>query len=253
MRSPLAPGFATAPQDGGRPATVHLAELPTTLLSGLARWWFGNVQGRALVSLVVPGAMGAWAGARLLGNLPGEPMRPYVSAVLFVLGAYILLRFSIEERSPRRAEPAWRKRLAGAPACAALAMAAGFIDAVAGGVVAALLAAWLVARLPARILGTAVGGLVMATHTPRVLTAFGLAAPHLAAVRGALGALWAGCAWRAWRGARASRRAAERAALRLLSRAVAAPGPWHRAGSGSRTSRVSRWPSGSRPSFATAA
>lgn len=44
-----------------------------------------------------------------------------------------------------------------------------------GGLIAAPIAAWLVSRLPARVLGTAVGGLIVATNLRTLLGAFGVA------------------------------------------------------------------------------
>src|SRR3954449_2010452 len=50
-------------------ASVHLAEIGTTLVSGLSHWRFGNVDWKVVAKVGVPGAAGAFAGATVLSNL----------------------------------------------------------------------------------------------------------------------------------------------------------------------------------------
>jgi len=71
-------------------ASVHAAEVFTTGTSGLAHWWHGNVDRRLVLRLVLPGMIGGAIGAYVLTNLPGEMIRPWVSAYLLVLGCIIL-------------------------------------------------------------------------------------------------------------------------------------------------------------------
>jgi uncharacterized membrane protein YfcA len=71
-------------------ACVHAAETFTTGASGLSHWKLGNVDGRLVLRLAVPGMVGGALGAYVLSNLPGEAIRPYVSAYLLVLGLLIL-------------------------------------------------------------------------------------------------------------------------------------------------------------------
>ena len=62
---------------------------------------------------------------------------------------------------------------------------------LAGGLVAAPISAWLVSRLPGAVLGTAVGGLILATNL-RVLLSWAEASARIGVmVYGALGVLWA--------------------------------------------------------------
>ncbi|MEX2646456.1 MAG: sulfite exporter TauE/SafE family protein [Gaiellaceae bacterium] len=49
-------------------ASVHLAELGTTLASGASHWRFGNVDWRTVRRIGIPGAFGAFAGAALVGG-----------------------------------------------------------------------------------------------------------------------------------------------------------------------------------------
>src|SRR3954454_23179945 len=44
-------------------ATVHFAEIGTTLMSGVAHWKFGNVDWKVVAKIGVPGAVGAFLGA----------------------------------------------------------------------------------------------------------------------------------------------------------------------------------------------
>src|SRR5699024_1594584 len=63
-------------------ATVHLAEIGTTLVSGASHWRFGNVDWRVVLRIGVPGAVGAFAGATFLSSLSTEVAAPLMSVVL---------------------------------------------------------------------------------------------------------------------------------------------------------------------------
>ena len=71
-------------------ACVHAAEVFTTGTSGLAHWWHGNVDRRLVLRLVLPGMIGGAIGAYILTSVPGELIRPWVSAYLLGLGLIIL-------------------------------------------------------------------------------------------------------------------------------------------------------------------
>jgi uncharacterized membrane protein YfcA len=214
-------------------ATVHLAELGTTLASGAAHWRFGNINWRVVGLMSLPGGAGAFFGAVLLSSLSMETAVPVVSGFLFVLGLYILIRFA-RSQAPARERRLPKRFLAplglfagfmdavggggwgpiGTPALVssgrieprraigsidaaeflvALGASVGFLVALdlgelqlawlgallAGGVVAAPLAAWLVRSLPARVLGTAVGGLILLTNTRTFGEAIGVGGDKL--------------------------------------------------------------------------
>ncbi|MCW3816987.1 sulfite exporter TauE/SafE family protein [Micromonospora sp. DR5-3] len=108
-------------------ASVHLAEIGTTLAAGVAHWRFGNVDWRVVARIAVPGAIGAFAGATFLSSISTEAAAPWMAAILFTLGAYLLVRFS----RPLRANPA-AGRLRGR-FLSPLGLVAGFIDATGGG------------------------------------------------------------------------------------------------------------------------
>lgn len=74
-------------------ASVHMAEVFTTGVSGLAHLKFKNIDKKLLIKLVVPGVIGAVVGAYLLSAvLEGEVIKPYISAYLLILGVIILLK-----------------------------------------------------------------------------------------------------------------------------------------------------------------
>ncbi|BBG03475.1 MULTISPECIES: sulfite exporter TauE/SafE family protein [Pseudonocardia] len=228
-------------------ASVHLAEVGTTLASGAAHWRFGNVDWRLVLKLGVPGAVGAFLGATALSALSTESAAPYMAGVLLALGVYILLRFSIRppqvsgaRRSPHGARflsplgvvagfvdasggggwgPVATPALLGAGRTAprtvvgsvdtseflvAVAASLGFLiglghevldpatigGLLVGGVLAAPLAAWLVTKIPAPVLGTAVGGIIILTNSRVVLRTFEAGTAVTVAVYVTVVALW---------------------------------------------------------------
>ncbi|KAB2919478.1 MAG: sulfite exporter TauE/SafE family protein [Hyphomicrobiaceae bacterium] len=104
-------------------ACVHAAETFTTGASGVAHWRFGNVDRGLIWRLALPGMAGGAVGAYILTNLPGEAVRPYVSAYLLVLGGFIL--WKAVETAPRASPPP--------RAVAPLALVGGFLDSIGGG------------------------------------------------------------------------------------------------------------------------
>lgn len=74
-------------------ASVHLAEIGTSGVSGASHWRLGNVNMRILLLLGIPGGVGAFLGAVVLSNLSLDAARPWVSVVLLLLGGAILFRF----------------------------------------------------------------------------------------------------------------------------------------------------------------
>lgn len=238
----LAAGLAPAVAS----ASVHMAEVGTTLASGLAHHKLGNTDWRAVRWLALPGAVGAFSGAVLLSNLDAEAAKPWISAFLAVLGVYILVRFAILGGRIKVREGSLSSKF-----LVPLGTVAGFLDAVGGGgwgpistptllasgkmeprkvvgtvstseflvagaatigflisldrsliafqVVAALLlggliaapvAALMVRFLHPRILGTAVGGLILLTNMRTILRALGLDATSANVGLAVVGAIW---------------------------------------------------------------
>ena len=110
-------------------ASVHLAEVGTSLVSGVAHHRFGNVDWRALRWMAVPGALGAFLGATVLSSLSADTAKPWVACVLAVLGVYVLVR----SRSGRSVGEVVARRPHGGRFFATLGAGAGFLDAAGGG------------------------------------------------------------------------------------------------------------------------
>ena len=108
-------------------ASVHLAEIGTSVASGLSHWRFGNVDWKVVLQLGVPGAVGAFLGATALSNISTEAAEPWMSTILLVLGAYVLLRFALRPLRKRQLTGVSPKLLA------PLGLVAGFVDATGGG------------------------------------------------------------------------------------------------------------------------
>jgi uncharacterized protein len=212
-------------------ASVHIAEVGTTLASGVSHWRFGNVDWSKIGWLAVPGGIGAFLGAVVLVSvITAEAAEPIVAIFLFCLGVYILSRFAFR----RRQKPVTVRPIPGR-FLAPLGLVAGFLDAaggggwgpistptllssgrmeprkivgtvdtsefvvalaasigflltlsftdvpwgvvgalLVGGLIAAPIAAYVVRILPMRILGTAVGGVILVTNMRTFLGAIGV-------------------------------------------------------------------------------
>ncbi|PKF86530.1 hypothetical protein CW306_20450 [Bacillus sp. BA3] len=110
-------------------ASVHLSEVVTTAASGISHMKFGNVDRQALYKLIIPGSIGAFAGACFLSNLPGDLIKPYISIFLLILGVYVLFRFlkTSKTKSEKKSINLSRKK------SITLGLIAGFADATGGG------------------------------------------------------------------------------------------------------------------------
>ncbi|GAB7193332.1 sulfite exporter TauE/SafE family protein [Kineococcus sp. NUM-3379] len=109
-------------------ASVHFAEIGTSLASGLSHWKLGNVDWKVVARVGVPGAIGAFAGAHVLTSLSTEVAAPLVSVILLALGTYVLVRFTAFGLPVRRLGRPLGKRF-----LTPLGLVAGFIDATGGG------------------------------------------------------------------------------------------------------------------------
>src|SRR4051812_6431853 len=109
-------------------ASVHLAEIGTTLVSGLSHWKFGNVDWKVVAKVGLPGAVGAFAGATVLSHLSTEDAAPVMSLILLAIGGYLLIRFTLRGIDRRNLGKPVRTRFLGP-----LGLIAGFIDATGGG------------------------------------------------------------------------------------------------------------------------
>ena len=259
-------------------ATVHLAEIGTTLVSGASHWRFGNVDWKVVAKIGIPGAVGAFAGATFLSKLSTETAAPLMSVILLALGLYILVRFTAFGLPRGNLGKPLRKRFLGP-----LGLVAGFVDATGGGgwgpvgtpailasgrleprktigsidtseflvaiaaslgflyglrsgevnfgwvaalliggVIAAPVAAWLVRHVPPRVLGSAVGGIIILTNARTLLRSDWIGAPDGVryACYGIIYAAWAAALVHSFRQYRANREEDRQ----IIEQASASPG-----------------------------
>ena len=104
-------------------ASVHIAEVFTTGVSGIAHVKFGNVNKSLFLRLLLPGITGAVLGAVLLSSIDGKVLKPYISAYLLLMGIYIISKVFRKLKTAKH-EP---KHVA------KLALFGGFVDSVGGG------------------------------------------------------------------------------------------------------------------------
>jgi uncharacterized membrane protein YfcA len=103
--------------------SVHVAEVFTTGASGIAHFKLGNVNKKLFLHLLIPGMIGAVAGAYLLSDkIDGDVIKPFMSAYLMILGVLIL------RKALQRNKPKSKTRRLGP-----LAFFGGFMDAIGGG------------------------------------------------------------------------------------------------------------------------
>jgi uncharacterized protein len=110
-------------------SSVHIAEVVTTAASGISHMKFGNVDRQAELKLIIPGSIGAFAGACFLSNLPGEIIKPYISLFLLFLGCYVLFRFMFKYNYTGEDRPISLSH----KQSISLGLVAGFADATGGG------------------------------------------------------------------------------------------------------------------------
>src|SRR5690606_1671341 len=106
-------------------ASVHTSEIFTSGVSGLMHLRFGNVNNKLFKTLLLPGILGAIAGAYLLSSLEHYSylIKPIVASYTLILGI-IIIRKVINNKKKKKKKT---KNIA------ALASTGGFLDAVGGG------------------------------------------------------------------------------------------------------------------------
>jgi uncharacterized membrane protein YfcA len=73
-------------------ASVHMAEVVTTGVSGASHWRLGNIDWKLIRRLLIPGVLGGMAGAYLLTSIDGDILKPYISGYLLIMGAFIIYK-----------------------------------------------------------------------------------------------------------------------------------------------------------------
>jgi uncharacterized membrane protein YfcA len=82
-------------------AVVHVAELPTTLVSGMSHLKLKNVLPRLLLPLIVTGVIGGVIGAYFITNIGGI-LEPIIEVYLIIMGMRILLSAFRKESNKRK-------------------------------------------------------------------------------------------------------------------------------------------------------
>lgn len=258
-------------------ASVNVAQLGTTFMSGASHATYGNVDWPIVRRLAVPGAIGGLAGATFLSSLSTQAARPLMAVLLFVLAIGIIGRFCVGGQpgagrlarfTGRRAflgplglvggfvnatggggwgpvvtstlistSPLEPRRVIGSVSASefvvTIAASVGFLIGLgftgidlrivgalmAGGVIAAPVAARMAGLLPAPVLGICVGGLILVLNLAPVLAVAGVGGLLAQLISAGLAVLWSGILVRTVLRLRAERTTAPVAVLE------ATPGP----------------------------
>ena len=131
---------------------VHIAEIGTTLASGLSHWHAENVDRSILLRLAIPGGVGAAAGATFLSSIELSNAKIFISASLLLLGFLLLYRNLFQPESQVNALEISNPRY-----LTFLGFTGGFIDASGGGGWGPIVTPTLLATTktePRKIIGT---------------------------------------------------------------------------------------------------
>jgi len=104
-------------------ASVHIAEVFTTGVSGISHVKLGNVNRSLFLRLLIPGMLGASLGAWTVSSVDAAIIKPFISVYLFLMGLYIVSKIfrtiQVRKEAPRHV--------------AKLGLLGGYVDAVGGG------------------------------------------------------------------------------------------------------------------------
>ena len=104
-------------------ASVHIAAVFTTGLSGIAHVKFGNVSKSLFLRLLLPGIIGALSGVLFVTKLDADIIKPLVSLYLLIMGVLIIKKSFFKKRQTKINDSKILK----------LALAGGFMDSAGGG------------------------------------------------------------------------------------------------------------------------
>lgn len=107
-------------------ASVHMAEVVTTGISGFSHWKLGNVDWKLVRRLLVPGVIGGVIGAYLLTSIDGNIVKPYIAVYLLFMGGFIIYK-AFTMKSQHKLDDYHGPRIS------ILGFLGGFCDAIGGG------------------------------------------------------------------------------------------------------------------------
>jgi len=116
-------------------ASVHTAEIFTTMASGLSHLRLGNVDRKLFEKLLVPGIIGGIIGAYILTSVPGKAIKPFIAIYLFIIGI-VILRKAFKKIEVNEVETR----------IVPLGLTGGFFDAMGGGGWGPIVTSTLIAR-----------------------------------------------------------------------------------------------------------
>ena len=73
-------------------ASIHTAEVFTTLVSGIAHWREKNIDWSIFKRLLIPGVIGGAIGAYILINVNTDYITPFINVYLLIMGIVIIIR-----------------------------------------------------------------------------------------------------------------------------------------------------------------
>lgn len=117
-------------------ASVHMAEVVTTAISGFSHWKLGNLDTSLIKKLIIPGALGAVLGAYILTNLPGDVLKPFIAVYLLIMGVVIVTKGLKKDHTEQKV----------VSHISTLGVIGGFFDAIGGGGWGPIVTSTLVAR-----------------------------------------------------------------------------------------------------------
>ncbi|MBV6500936.1 MAG: hypothetical protein CJBNEKGG_03427 [Prosthecobacter sp.] len=116
-------------------STVHAAECFTTGASAVSHHAFGNINKGLFYRLLLPGVIGAFLGAYILTQLPGDAIKPWIAAYLLLMGLVLIVK-ALRSFPPKSVTTHVRP----------LAFFGAFIDAIGGGGWGPIVGSTLLAR-----------------------------------------------------------------------------------------------------------
>lgn len=127
-------------------ASIHIAEVFTTGISGVSHYGFGNVDTSLVKRLILPGVVGGICGALLLTKLPTNSIKTFVSLYLLVMGGLIIFKAFFRKNKPKKVNHN----------VIPLGLMGGFFDAAGGGGWGPIVASTLVSKgsVPRLAVGT---------------------------------------------------------------------------------------------------